>query len=107
MTGVGTINGAIVDIDGIGSKSANYTITASDFILLGDASAGAFTFTLPAASGVSKKRYHIKKIDSSGNTITIDGNGAETIDGAITKVLSVQYESITIVSDGTSWWVIQ
>jgi hypothetical protein len=28
-----------------------------------------------------------------------------TIDGAATYQLSVQYQSITIVADGTNWWI--
>lgn len=88
------------------SKTGAYTATSSDHVILCDASGGAFTVTLPAASGVTGIIYHIKKMDSSGSAVTIDGNGAETIDGATTIDLTLQYESVTIVSDGTSWHII-
>lgn len=90
----------------IASKSANYTATADDFTLLVDASGGNKTITLPAASGNTGKIYVIKKTDSSGNTVTIDGDGSETIDGATTKVISTQYVSFMIQCDGSNWWVI-
>jgi hypothetical protein len=88
------------------SKTGAYTATASDHVILCDASGGAFTITLPAASGVTGLILHVKKTDSSGSAVTIDGNSAETIDGDLTIDLSLQYESVTIVSDGTSWHII-
>lgn len=71
-----------------------------------NATDGAVTITLPAAAGCTGRRYDIKKVDSSANAVTIDGNGAETIDGAATKVLSTQYSSVTIISNGTNWWIV-
>ncbi|MBN4066007.1 hypothetical protein JYT51_01585 [Candidatus Amoebophilus asiaticus] len=71
------------------SKTANYTVTASDYTILGDASSGNITITLPASSGITGRIYVIKKTDSSGNTVTLDGNASETIDGSTTVVNSV------------------
>ena len=50
--------------------------------------------------------YHIKKIDISANAITVDGNGSETIDDGATAIITTQYECITVVSDGTEWWIV-
>ena len=81
--------------------------TAGDehVILVDDDTAGAaVTVTLPTAA-TAKTIYHIKKIGSTAS-VTIDGNGAELIDGATTAVLTIQYESITVISDGSAWWVL-
>lgn len=87
------------------TKTTTYVVTLLDHVILCDASGGTFTVTLPtAASG--KIVYHIKKIDSSGNIVTIDGNGSETIDGSLTALLSIQYESFMLVSDLSNWHVI-
>lgn len=67
---------------------------------------GAYTVTLPAAASHTGKVYYIKNIDTDSDDITIDGNGGETIDGAATVVLYVQYDAIRIVSDGTEWHII-
>ena len=56
--------------------------------------------------GYQPKGYQIKKIDASGNAVTIDGNGAETIDGAATQTLGAQYDSMTVFCDGTGWHII-
>ncbi len=90
---------------GIVTKTGNYTATADDYMILVDATAGAVTITLPAVAGATRRIYIIKKIDSSINTVTIDGNAAETIDGTTTKVLATQYSSLTIQCDAATWWV--
>lgn len=73
-------------------------------VALGNASGGAITLTLPAAA--AGKRVTIKKTDSSANTVTIQRDATNSIDGANTKVLYSQYESMTVISDGTNWFVI-
>jgi len=67
---------------------------------------GTYTVTLPAAASHTGKVYYIKNIDTDGDDITIDGNGAETIDGSATYPLSSYRQSVRIVSDGSNWHVI-
>lgn len=75
-------------------------------VILCDASVNSISVNLPAASENINVVYYIKKIDSSGNSVTIDGNSNETIDGSLTQVISVQYDSLTLVSDGSNWHII-
>lgn len=100
-----------VDINGglqanLVTKTGAYTATASDYTIICNASGGAFTITLPAVASHTNRIYHIKKIDNSVNAVTIDGNGAETIDDGATAILTVQYESVSVQSDGSEWWII-
>lgn len=88
------------------SVSIDTTLTTAHHTLRVDATSANRTVTLPAASGCSGRIYVVKKIDSSGNTVTIDGNASETIDGALTKVLTAQYEKTMIQSNGSSWDVL-
>ena len=87
------------------SKTSDYT-AANEAIILADASSGDVTITLPAASSSTGRTYSIKKTNSANNVI-IDANGSETIDGATTKTLSAQYSKVTIVCDGSNWFVIE
>lgn len=82
------------------------SMTLNDTIVLVDATAGNVTFTLQAALQWEQKRLVIKKIDASANTVTIDGYSTETIDGATTKVLSAQYASYELTSQGGAVWII-
>ena len=68
---------------------------------------GPYTVTLPAAASNTGKVYYIKNIDVDGDDITIDGNGAETIDGATTFLLDPYKHAVRIVSDGTNWHVLE
>lgn len=81
------------------------TLNNTHGYVLCDASGGAFTVTLPLAS--ARKKYHIKKIDSSVNAITISASGADTIEGTVSKSLAAQYKSYTIYSDGSTTWYIE
>lgn len=86
-------------------KTADYTLALSDDGALFDAAAAARVATLPAATG-SGRRVFVGKTDSSANTVTIDGAGAETINGAATKVLNAQYEVYTLVDYAAGAWII-
>jgi len=85
------------------TKTDDYTATTDDNVILCN-KATAMTITLPAATDNTNRVYNIKNINVG--EVTVDGNGAEEIDGATTAVLSSQYESIKIISDGTAWWIL-
>ncbi len=80
-----------------------YTVTREKLVLC-DATSGAITVNLPAAS--SGVITTVKKTDSSGNAITIDGSGSETIDGTTTKVITTQYASLTMSPQGGAYHIV-
>jgi hypothetical protein len=84
------------------AKTGAYTIDNTDCVI--DCTTGVFTLTLPTAVGIVGQFFIIK--NSGTGVITVDGNGSETIDGVANKILSVQYQSITVLSDGTNWKII-
>lgn len=82
------------------SISSSTTINASNTVILVDASGGAVTVTLGAAA--TYNGITVKKNDSSANLVTITPT-AGTIDGGASAILSNQYESISLASNGTNW----
>jgi len=84
--------------------AASDTLVDTDHTTLCDCTSNAITINLPTA--VAGLRYEIKKIDSSSNAVTIAANGSETIDGSATVTLQSQFQSITIVSDGSNWFIV-
>lgn len=88
------------------TKTADYTITLADGAVLVDATGGAVVLTLPAAASASRRTFIAKKIDATANAMTLDGNGAETIDGAATKATTTQWVSFSVYSNGTAWFLV-
>lgn len=92
------------------SVTADLLLTVNHHTLLVDCTTGNITISLPTATSAyvnGKGRiYIIKRRDNSGNTITIDPNGTETIDGATTKTLTTQWEVIRIQSNSANWYII-
>lgn len=66
------------------------------------AGSGGITLTLPSASGNTGRIIYIKKIDAGVGNVIISG----AIDGGSQKILYYQYESMTVVSNGSSWYII-
>lgn len=89
-------------------SSTPYTGTLKDLskTLLIDATSGAITVNLVSAviAGAGFE-MSVKKTDSSSNIVTIDASTTETIDGSLTYLLSSQYATVTLVSNGTNWAV--
>lgn len=83
-------------------------VTLSDAYgtVLGDATLGAFAVTLPPAADLPGWTFRVKKVDASANAVTVTPDGTETIDGAASYPLTVQYQSVTVQSDGTGWWIL-
>ena len=91
------------------AKSVNYTVLAADHgkLILVDATAGPVTITLPAVATAGDGFWvAVKKIDSSAEAVTVDGDGAETIDGVATRTLTKQYEAEIYRGDASAWHVV-
>lgn len=82
--------------------TANYTIDSSDFMILADPTSGNITVSLPTAASYSGRVFCVRKYVAHANTVTIDPNGAELIDGAATLVVA-DNSSVTFQSSGTAW----
>lgn len=100
---VSLVTGGTINLQTV-TKTTDYT-AASEVVILCDATSGDLTITLPTAVGITGRVYYIKRIDGSANTVTVDGNGTETIDDDLTKTLN-QYDCMQIVSDGSEWWIL-
>lgn len=88
------------------TKASNYTITGTDVVIFANAGSGAVAITLPVASTTSGYRFIVKRIDASANGCTVVRSGSDTIDGATSLSLDLQYTSVTVVSNGSNWFII-
>lgn len=88
------------------TKTIDYTVTGTDVVILADATSTNVTITLPLASSFAGYRFFVKRIDGSANTCQIVRSGSDTIDGDTSITLAVQYLSMTLVSNGSAWYII-
>jgi len=90
------------------APSSDYTISTTsgiEEIYLLNPSVSINVNLPSAATASSGYKYTIKNL-SNTYSLTVDPNSTETIDGSGTYQLNVQYQSLTIVSDGTNWHII-
>jgi hypothetical protein len=74
--------------------------TGSRFILF-DATLGNQSLTLPAITSANNGlEYHVTKIDSSGNTVTITG----TVSGESNPVIDYQYTHRCAIASAGAWY---
>lgn len=91
-----------VGFGNITSVVTTYQILPGDGLVL-CGSTDSYTVTLPAIANVVKGHVvYIKKTGASG-TLTIEGSGAETIDGAANVTTSTQNDLVALVMNGSSW----
>lgn len=101
-----TINQLANKKTNIVTVTAAHTVADGDDVVLGDATGAAFRVALPPVATWIGKIVTIKKTDASANAVTIDGNGAETIDGSATVALATQYKSRTLLAGASEWHTI-
>ena len=110
-----TWNGTAIGSDGSGNyatKTSNFTVSSTDYILGVNthASQTSITGTLQAAATAGSGRQIIFKDTGgmagiSGRGIHIVTNGSEKINGADAANIFVTSGSMSLVSDGSNWFV--
>ena len=89
------------------TRTASVVLVTSDTFAPFDCTSGNLTATLPVASTFTGPHLTVKKVDATGNTLMLAGNGTDTIDGYNTITLLYQYVAVTVYrrSDGTGWYI--
>lgn len=89
----------------IAAAQSPYSVASGDVFINANAVAGAITVNLPTAAAGQGREITIKKIDAGVNVVTVEADGAETIDGAANVPLAAQWDVVTVVSDGSAWFI--
>jgi hypothetical protein len=98
----GSINSGNIDV----ITDAVYNVTLTDDFIRCDCSLNSITLNLPTATNTRRLTYVIKKIDSTGNTVSIETNGSETIDNSDNVLMTQQFTALKITSNGSNWDII-
>lgn len=86
-------------------KTADYDVTLDDMTILADATTSDMNLNLPAAT-TQGKLFFLAKTDAGANSVKINPNGGDLIDGLSSKFLVTQYDKLLLMADGVSNWVI-
>lgn len=92
------------------TKTGNYSVASTDVYIRINAASNNITITLPDATTVGSASggnwFLFKRVDSSGNTVTIATTASQTIDGNASYSMPTQYETLWVVSNGSNWDII-
>ena len=84
-------------------NAATYTVLSTDTVLLVDR-AGVVAITIPAS--IDGRVVTIKDAGGNASQYSITITGVGTIDGEATAVIGVDYNSVTLISDSTNWFIL-
>lgn len=85
------------------TRDATYQILPQDFAKVVRATSGTRTWTLPAAESVPDGWWIVFK-NRSGNNLTINRSGSDTIDAAATSLTIATGASLTVVKASATTW---
>jgi len=90
--------------DNVVTKTSTATLVDSEEIILVNPSTSAMTINLPPASGRGGKKYKLIYISTTGQPVTIDADGSETINGKLTVLHEHKYTQWYLRCDGSNWF---
>jgi len=95
------------DVNRITAKTGTGTLTIAECGFIKLSAAVPYTLYLPTAVGNGGRYYIFFKSDDNSNLITLDADGAETVDGQLTYTgLNYQYACVILRSDNTEWIIV-
>ena len=85
--------------------SANFSMATTSDIVFVDTSSSSLNVYLPTASGQGGKELTIK-LKSGSNSGVLIASGSQTVDGESAFPLFHRFQSVTLVSDNSNWFLI-
>lgn len=88
------------------TTTTNYNVDSDDYVVLANAVSDDIIVTLPDATLCKDNEYHIKRINGVNNTVTIATSLGQTIDGVTSIIINKQNITMSLICDGTQWFII-
>ena len=93
----------------VNSVSADYAMAGNEQVLLVDATSGNRSITLPAArigTGTWSFPVTIRRIDGSGNTVTVNAASGDKVDTAASVTIAANKSRIFESDSATNWYTV-
>lgn len=84
--------------------TSDSTLSIEDDYIFVDSTSNEININMPLASGNGGKEIKIKRI-AGENLVNINASGLGNIDGALSYTIYHLYQSITLVSNNSSWFI--
>jgi hypothetical protein len=94
------------DVATVTFAQSPYLITTAYETINVNALSGSVTVVLPTAVGNKGRVFHIRKSDTSANTVVINPAATQTINDNTTIIISYRHTAVTVQSDGANWIII-
>ena len=82
-------------------------VTTSQHYVKSNTTSGSVTLALPALSGVVENVVYSFEKTVAANSLVLDPNSSETIDGASTKTLTALGARVDIIKSGSGWVTVK
>jgi hypothetical protein len=104
--GAGTRPTVTTDNSATNTTISDPSASVLEDVYLIDNGSTAVTITLPTVTGNAGYKVQVKRLGTAN--VTISRAGTATIDdgSSTTTVLTIQYSSLTLCTDGTDWYII-
>ena len=86
--------------------SSDYTIGSTDYFIKVATGDVDRTLTLPTAASSTGRIYVIKKVDSGTGHVVITATGFDLIDATTTFSITAPFSALSVISDGTGWFIM-
>lgn len=100
-----SLGGQIIAVTGLANTDSPYTVLTTDYFLACNSTAGAIVLNFPNAPTKGSSWVIKDSLGTAGTnnvTCTTPG-GVKTFDGATSKVINTNFDSIQIVYDGSNY----
>lgn len=98
---------SLPDLD-LNKISTNTSITLTEdqrAVFASNSLLETLTITLPDAATADSGEYYVIKSDSQPGSIVVEANGSGLINGSSNFELNGPFQSITLITDGTNWYI--
>lgn len=95
----------VIIVISVSSNTTLFALSVPETVILADPTSFSFTVAIPPAISSANKIMYVKNVATNGNTVTVQGNGAELIDGLNTQVV-LPGSDMDIACNGTAWFIL-
>ena len=111
FNGTNTIFGTSIVVNRVITSDSSYTVSTSgaDYVIMTDTTSNAITVTLPTVDSgdvlTVGRVIHVIDIGGNASTNNITITSASNISGATSQIIAENYNSISVISSTSAWFV--